>query len=1605
MAELQMEDIEDVGLARTNPALVQIVQAMNDELAAKGYTLTVTGGARSEEHNAEVNGDPHSKHLTGNAVDLDADVPDGLLEEIAERHGVSYLWHDAGTGMHFHMQLDDDYEPVQPESVPTSYTSLAALTSGAGTTGGVLPEHDELPEDALDYSTYHGEPETEKLGFLSALASNFWDSVSSTGSAYVVQSMYGGDIRNGWIYRPVSDDDVDYVKAMLPDDREAQEFCLMHGKDAQEVRWLVNQRLVDKKRRAEIERWRSETESTLAKGAVALAGAAGMLVDPMIVMPQLEALNGAKVLSVFGRSLQNAGKARQIVRAATKAILETGTEQALLQVADDSLRAGLGGEKLDYSVNAAVALVAGSALRTYGLMRRDNASDAVVTALEKTETQAIASVITPPEKTAPVGLQRAMGRRPYRRLVHTLDKEIANPASDLAAIGKRLGTTDAMTVLREAAWTGKVPKKILRKLEAHEHIRAKAEGRAPVIRSDADAVEWLKTQDLSPRQEIPIGETGSETYKFAASLHDAELAKKFNAPILDRLQKTGRVVVTNAEHAGQLLEKMSGKKLPANAKAFYVPNEDYAFLLADRVKPEEVSGVLAHEFAVHGGLRKTLGDEAYQKLMERVHTQANTPGTKAYKARQAIASHEPEEILAHLIETNQLSSRMTERLRGLFNKAHKADGLTFTKDDVKAILSERLDAAREAAAGVHYNEDGSTAFAGIQFSKDSLLNPRLWDDLFELEDVVVRKTQEGWLLSHVPDAMKPRVGRFTKMLEQGYFGHAYTSASNTMRGLAGKLWEDARGRGAARANTMAAETHKEMLKKQLYRHILSYVDARTEALGQLTGRFSREKALAFDKEVMRYYNAHYGGNVAGGLAEDAPEGVKKAAAILDEYRKTQIDLGKRSSELVGSQYGNLIEKEWEPVDMELWRHIDKDAQRRLLNHGNTAEERAALEACLQEYARRFAKRDVIRKQLEREGQMAVQRAHAKGETAVAVPVTNDLIEDYIERESDRWAKECLDITDGAHDIQSASAVDLDRGSLGDLPFFRKRLSVDTSGVMEFNVGGNRFEFSFDNDLRDFDLTKILQQNAERFSGEAAVKAVFGSQQQMAIALKRIKEEIATAAAAGHSPNDWEYDFQTFTEGLKELRGMRSKDDMMTRATATARFLQNLSYAKNGANMLWAQLAEAGGSMAYGGVGRVFDVFPPLRRFVNDLEYGKLNANFLRESEDMMFGMAQEAQIYGTSYGDRMVREQLTSGSLIDRMLVGANDFAANLGKITSTVNMLPMVTESMMRGMRAQTLMDCVRWAEGKTFGKYRNPFTEAKLKAARLSEGNVNLLKEHLNRYVQKDADGNCLRMDVEAWQRENPVTYTQLWNLVQNQAERAIVSGTRAGNRNLLKNTNVFTRLMFQFKDYTLRAINGQTLRALTAGDVDDAVAAGLSVVTNTLTWGARIGATYQLMKAAGLTDKAEAYRQRMFTDGNLMRVIATRSTIIGSPLSLGNDLLEVVNPEWGTIRTSVDRPYYADRTFDVSDRLGDFITQMPAVKEGTIIPVQAAQAAYHAGAGRATQRDVMQGLKLLPIPNLIPVDVFYKMLAESSGLPTRRASQTTRRVPRKRKPRQKP
>lgn len=238
----------------------------------------------------------------------------------------------------------------------------------------------------------------------------------------------------------------------------------------------------------------------------------------------------------------------------------------------------------------------------------------------------------------------------------------------------------------------------------------------------------------------------------------------------------------------------------------------------------------------------------------------------------------------------------------------------------------------------------------------------------------------------------------------------------------------------------------------------------------------------------------------------------------------------------------------------------------------------------------------------------------------------------------------------------------------------------------------------------------------------------------------------------------------------------------------------------------------------------------------------------------------------------------------------------------------------------------------------------------------------------------------------RNDPISFAKFYDMVQTQAERAIVSGSRVGNRNLLKDTNAATQLLFQFKDYALRAINAQTFRAMTARDVDDALAALLSIVTNTAAYALKAGATYGLIKATGGDEKAKEYYDKYLNEDTLLRVAAFRSSIVGTPFSFVNDLLEGAGIVDTSIRTSVNRGSYGSPD-SVGDYVGNIVAQTPALQQATA-PLDVLNYFYRASNNEANKNDFRKALQALPIPQWLPITTFINnYIVEPSKYPTKR------------------
>ena len=1329
-----------------------------------------------------------------------------------------------------------------------------------------------------------GDDEDDSPSFLDTMVDNFLDSITNTGIANALQLMWGklAHTEHPFQSRKLLPSDIDYVKNALADDEDAQNFVLSHASDPENARWLVNQKLVDKRRREEVEQWRAGNQGIIDRFLMGTAGAAGLLLDPLNLLPVGRAIQGLKIAGRLGEGLTNLAKAKEITRYAT----EVGTVNSATMLADDYLRENAGGQKVNYGFDAAVGFMVGATLGATG------------------------------------GLFKAFGR----------GAEAAEQAGKLDVLETR--------AYEDAADVG-------------NKVSHKVEGK--------------------------IDDTFTEVSKH----HQADYADGVKSKMYDSFVTNKRVIAAPSSVIRQIVMDRSGIEVPDNARALYVPNEDYAVIFTDKVKPNEVESVLTHEFGVHAGLQKAMGDKAYTRLMDNVSKFANREGSVFHEARQQADTYDPEEILAKVIEDDKLDDKSWNILKQSMNKVLRGEGssIQLNMKQVKAIMKEQS-SLQKSPIGYYVNADGSTSFAGIRYSKDNIVNPENLARYIELEQNITRDTQND-VFTHLPDVIAKPLRKISKGMEQGIFGQGINSLSNTERKYTTQIWQDARGRGLGNVNTITAEENKYRLVSLLIHSYAQY--GKTRAEWCLKNRhIGRAGQAMFDKMVTNAYNAKYAFNKAN-VIENLPDEVLKAVEQLKAFREKMIDLGKRSADDVGAKTENLIDKDWYTVDDELHRQIDRDLLIKLSNHFNKKEEMLDF---LEDYIRRGITQDkfeVIRKKMERAivlENKKIERANnnipkgssRKPQELKDTKVTDEEVQQYIDDNArsvaEGWSQGTFDPADPAN-----------LGNLGNLDFLKTRMPLDTTHIMKLPDGT---DFSFDNNLRDYDMDSHVLKNINRFAGEASLRNVFANQKALDTFLEKVKGELSVAKSY-HKTNksSADSDYKNLVHAIAEFRGTRPPDEIgMGRMTAVSKILRNLAYAKNGANMGFNQIGEVGGTIAYGGASQLFHAFPPLGRFIERVKMGKESSKTLRDADDYIFGSTLENEIWTMNWGDRSIRDALTADSLIDRGLTFVADMSANLGKITSTVNFLPKMTDAMIRGLRTQTMMDSIRASYGERIGNaFRQPFSKAKLKAAHISNEDFMAIKENLKKYTTMK-DKQVTSFDYRTWQKNDPYTFMKWYGLIQNQAERGIISATKQGNKNLLKNSSPLWQMFFQFKDYNLRAINAQTFRAMTAGDLDDAMATGLSIVMNMAAYAGRVGLTIGALKASGADKKAQDYYNQMFDDDTLKRAAATRSTILGSPLSFANDFYEAATGA-SSVRTTVDRTKKNQRDRTARDILGDMIAQLPAVREGTNYTLNVIHAFNHATEDKFTRRDFSNMIRILPIPNMIPFYSYTNSLIEHSDL----------------------
>ena len=126
--------VEDSDLSGVNSDLRGNFDSLADYLHKQGYQIEVSSGRRSVENNAASNGASNSNHLNGEAIDfiVNGDYDPKEVETLARQYGLKVLYHDAGSGLHFHVENDSDGPSLFDRTVNYASEKWKDLTGGSG---------------------------------------------------------------------------------------------------------------------------------------------------------------------------------------------------------------------------------------------------------------------------------------------------------------------------------------------------------------------------------------------------------------------------------------------------------------------------------------------------------------------------------------------------------------------------------------------------------------------------------------------------------------------------------------------------------------------------------------------------------------------------------------------------------------------------------------------------------------------------------------------------------------------------------------------------------------------------------------------------------------------------------------------------------------------------------------------------------------------------------------------------------------------------------------------------------------------------------------------------------------------------------------------------------------------------------------------------------------------------------------------------------------------------------------------------------------------------------------------------------------------------------
>lgn len=1061
----------------------------------------------------------------------------------------------------------------------------------------------------------------------------------------------------------------------------------------------------------------------------------------------------------------------------------------------------------------------------------------------------------------------------------------------------------------------------------------KAGVRGKKINALEDTIEQTKRTIVAQAEDYvsPMSHKG-QVVDYLSKVNQRRLAD--GSKEAQELMDANKLFIVSREHA-EKLAAYNGISLDKKAVAFTDKASGVSVLLSDKVTPKNIKGLVAHEVGVHQGLQHIMPESSYKQLLNTVQQKMQTSKDPAWQIATKQANN-PEEALAYWVEHSfNKKEKFWQRLKKNITNKEATD------EELKDLIIRGVQNEINNKQVVTPLTDGSNVVMDIHYSKDNMLTPV--HETFMDTKGAVSKENKHWYLDFLGLHFSPGEWLEAGWLPGTLYGKLASSRLPRLREAANILLHDAQMRGHERFGmTQSTEDIKRFMQDRWLSMYSNFMDDRIKYTVKTYGHVGalRNKYInKVNEDIVKCYNLLNENCAALGKIDTLskyPAEIVSLARRMKAIRKDMMEFGAAEGEKLGGRKGTGAYLSHDGLfnDDEFYRIVDMDKMYDYVgaHYYGGAKGWDKFQDMLTDYARRNANRKVIREQLEHKAQQDFDTARLqynskphgpKDVPPVKTDVTDEAVDAWIEENAKDWAFGIKD-----RHMSDMEFMDGDVSTFRDsMASFNHRFPMDTSAEMDI---GNGVTFCFDRDMRDFDIDKIMPQMINRMSGDVALHATFGEGgtkdflDTCAQELEKSKHILGKGGA--------ERQKDALRRSIQMIRGVGDYNTAdMKNWNLLSNMIRKHSYANVGGNMTFAQTGEIGSMVAYSGFHSLLSGIPvfgkTLARGWRHMSNGEL-ASIAEAAEKHLKGesIATKAWHMSSSMTNRAFSQTMAhnddgSRTLLSTVADSAYKWTHKESLLTSTVNQMTKLTDTMEQESRISAITDLIDWANGKTFSAFRNPVSAKKLKAAGVSD--TVSMKRDIKKYLDVPQDQVAASMDK--WMQESPDTFTLWRQLVRNQSLRSIQQQT-IGNTGYLKDANWYTKLFFQFKDFTFRTINGQMMRALQSHEVDDGMALMFSMGTNAMTY-------YGLTVARGYamypndTAKRDAFFDRNLTPQRLALAGLTRASFM-SILSVGTDVAEMFTDFQG-FRTTVDNTYKKPRSdMPVSGKLGKAIGQAPAI-----------------------------------------------------------------------------